>query len=156
MMNKTHHYLEKKLTWYRNWHHNGLSKFVHWFVLTTFVLAFLFNSFAAIFDLQKAKAASPWSIDTQAEWNTGSYTNTDATAGGNLELTSQPTWYNSTAPTFYDSAYTYRRKITFANSAYAENLTDFPVMLKLDNASLAWLGKIQSDLDDVIFKDADG
>lgn len=156
MMTKQHQYLEKKFNWYKKWHQDKLSKFVHYFVLIVVVIAFVFDSFAALFYSQRASAASPWSVDTQAEWNTGSYTNTDATAGGSLELTSQATWYNRTAPTFYDSAYSYRRKITFDNSAYAENMTDFPMMLKLDNASLAWSGKIQADMDDVVFRDADG
>lgn len=154
-MRHTHQKLEKRFRWYRDWHKDKLSTFVHYFVLVVFVLAFIFNSFAALFYTQLAKAASPWSIDSDADWDQGSYTDTEANSG-NLNLTSQPTWYNSPAQSYYNSSYDYRRKITFDNAAQAENLTDFPVMLKLDNASLAWSGKIQADLDDVIFRDANG
>ncbi|TSC90856.1 MAG: hypothetical protein CEN92_363, partial [Candidatus Berkelbacteria bacterium Licking1014_96] len=93
---------------------------------------------------------------TTADWDLGTNTGV-TTTGDEIKLTGRSTsWYNNTAPTFYDSAYSYRRKITFDNSAQAENLANFPVMLKLNNAALSWSGKIQADMDDVIFKDADG
>ncbi|MBU2595654.1 DUF2341 domain-containing protein, partial [Patescibacteria group bacterium] len=103
-------------------------------------------------------ASSQTSItkSTSADWDLGTNAGV-TTTGDEIKLTGRSTsWYNSSAPTFYDSAYSYRRKITFDNSAQAENLANFPVMLKLNNAALAWSGKIQADLDDVIFKDADG
>ena len=93
---------------------------------------------------------------SSADWDLGTNAGV-TTTGDEIKLTGRSTsWYNNTAPTFYDSAYSYRRKITFDNSAQAENLTDFPVMLKLNNADLSWNAKIQADMDDVIFKDADG
>ena len=58
------------------------------------------------------------------------------------------------APQNSDS-YSYRRKISFDNSAQAENLVNFPVDVKANNSSLAWSSLIQADMDDVIFVDAD-
>jgi hypothetical protein len=48
----------------------------------------------------------------------------------------------------------WRRTITFDNSAQAENLANFPVMIKANNSELNWSGIVQADLDDVIFVDS--
>jgi len=154
MMNKTHKSLLKKYKWYKNWHEDGLSTFVHWFVLIVFVFAFVFNSFAVLYLTNKARAASPWSIDSDVEWNQGTYTTTEASSG-NLQLTGQTTWYNSSPVAFYDANFTYRRKIYFDNSGQAENLLNFPVMLKLTNDELNWSSAVRADLNDVIFVDDD-
>lgn len=57
MMNSIHHKMEKRMGWYNKWHKDKLSIFVHYFVLIVFVLAFIFNYFAAFFETRKAMAA---------------------------------------------------------------------------------------------------
>src|SRR3989338_7734127 len=49
----------------------------------------------------------------------------------------------------------YRRKITFNNSAQAENLTNFPVLIKLDSTRIDY-SKVQDAGQDLRFTDSDG
>ena len=39
------------------------------------------------------------------------------------------------ADSWYNASWQYRKKITFDNSAQAENLTNFPVLIKLDSSN---------------------
>jgi hypothetical protein len=83
-------------------------------------------------------AASQTSVSktTSADWDLGTNTGV-TTTGDEIKLTGRSTsWYNSTAPAFYDLDYSYRRTITFDNSAQAENLANFPVMVKATNDEL--------------------
>ena len=93
-----------------------------------------------------AVAQTSISKSTTADWNLGTLTNI-TTTGNEMKITPRSPWYNTD--------YSYRRKITFNNSAQAENLQNFPVMVKATNAALSWLSKIREDLYDVVFVDAD-
>ena len=77
---------------------------------------------------------SPWS---QTDWSGGndqtswtyitkfsSSTNLTTSTPGQITLQLASNWYNS--------SWTYRRKITFDNSSQEENLCNFPVLIKLD------------------------
>ena len=57
--------------------------------------------------------------------------------------------------TWADSAWQYRRLINFDNLTRAENLTDFPVLIKLDSTTIDY-SKTQDQGQDLRFYDADG
>ena len=58
-------------------------------------------------------------------------------------------------PGWYDSNWSYRKKITVDNTKVIANLTDFPVLINLvTDSDLA--GNAQNDSDDILFTSADG
>src|SRR3990167_7966057 len=78
-------------------------------------------------------ATSPW---TQTDWVGGSgqtswldntkfdsSSSVTTSTAGQVTLQATSSWYNT--------SWAYRRKITFDNSAQAENLTNFPVLIKI-------------------------
>lgn len=130
---------------------NPITSFV---IALTVAVLFVVNIVPLYIATKTSKAASPFSIDSEAQWDEGTFTTTESNTG-TLNLTSESSWYNSTAPTFYDFDYSYQRTITFDNSDQSEDLTNFPVMLKLTDDELNWSSIVQADLDDVIFVDSD-
>src|SRR5688572_18497256 len=104
-----------------------------------FVLSILFSQFAIFFASKTYAATSPW---TQTDWSGGS---------GQTNW-SDPTKYDSSSnivtnvpgqltlsinnSNWYDSSWQYRRKITFDNSDQAENLSNFPVLVKLNSSRI--------------------
>ncbi|OGY08020.1 MAG: hypothetical protein A2782_02055 [Candidatus Blackburnbacteria bacterium RIFCSPHIGHO2_01_FULL_43_15b] len=71
---------------------------------------------------------------------------TTSTAG-QATLAATSSWYNT--------SWAYRRKITFDNSAQAENLTNFPVLVKLDSTRINY-SNTQDSGQDIRFTDSDG
>ncbi|MAE66809.1 MAG: hypothetical protein CMJ18_21330, partial [Phycisphaeraceae bacterium] len=71
----------------------------------------------------------------------------DVDEDGTLTLTPPPDWF--------DAAWGTRRKLTFDNSAQAENLAKFPVLLTLDATRIDY-GRIQNAGKDLRFTDPDG
>jgi len=143
MIKEIHEILAENLNWYNSWNSYKYSKLTHWLVLFIYLYVIIFGTVATI---QKTRAASPWLVDSQADWDEGTKTDTESTAAGKIQIeTLNPTWYSAN--------YKYRRTITFDNSGQAENLQNFPVMVKADNAALSWSSKIRSDLNDVVFVD---
>src|SRR3989344_1075888 len=82
-------------------------------------------------------ASSPWS---QTNWNGGSgqtswsdttkydsASSVTTSTANQVTLTQTSSWYNA--------SWAYRKKITFDNSAQAENLTNFPVLVKLSSSN---------------------
>jgi hypothetical protein len=55
---------------------------------------------------------------------------------------------------WWDNAWTYRRGIILDHTDVAEDLTNFPVLIAIDDGSL--LAKVQDDADDIAFTDYDG
>ena len=95
---------------------------------------------------------------TQTDWSSGvgaststqysAATSIDSTTNGQFTLLAGG--YSLTGGTW-----TYRKKVTFDNSAQAENLTNFPVLIKL-SASNFDFSKAQSAGQDIRFTDSDG
>lgn len=56
---------------------------------------------------------------------------------------------------WYSGSWEYRKKITFNNSSQAENLTDFPVLVKLDSTRIDY-NYTQNAGQDIRFTDSDG
>ena len=96
------------------------------------IFTFLFSQFSLLIPSVYA-ASSPW---TQTDWVSGSgqtswsdntkfdsSSNVTTATTGQVTLAATSGWYNT--------SWAYRRKITFDNSAQAENLTNFPVLIKL-------------------------
>ena len=96
------------------------------------IFTFLFSQFSLLIPSVYA-ASSPW---TQTDWVGGSgqtswsdntkfdsSSNVTTSTTGQVTLAATSGWYNT--------SWAYRRKITFDNSAQAENLTNFPVLIKI-------------------------
>ncbi|WNM57808.1 DUF2341 domain-containing protein [Candidatus Nitrospira allomarina] len=62
-------------------------------------------------------------------------------------LTTEPTWFNE--------AWLSRQKLTFNNTAQAENLTDFPVLITLNAGNIDYT-RVQNAGEDLRFVDPDG
>lgn len=93
-----------------------------------------------------ASAASPW---TQTDWTSGysSSSNINTSVSGQLTLSQTSSWYSTN--------WLYRRKITFDNASQAENLTDFPVLVKLNSSRINY-NNTQNSGQDIRFTDSDG
>ena len=102
-------------------------------------------------------ASSPWS---QTNWNGGSgqtswsdttkydsSSSVTTSTANQVTLTATSSWYNA--------SWAYRKKIPFDNSAQAENLTNFPVLVKLSSSNFDFT-KAQSAGQDIRFTDSDG
>lgn len=127
-------------------------------ILPIVTIACLFVLVFALIQWQWKRAnvsavTSPW---TQSDWSGGSgqsawsvtnkfSSSTGITASTNLTLSLN--WYNS--------SWSYRKQITFDNSAQAENLTNIPILVKL-TASNFDFAKAQSAGQDIRFTDSDG
>lgn len=102
-------------------------------------------------------AVSPW---TQTDWSGGSgqtslvdatkfssSSNIDTATVGQSSLQATSGWYST--------SWKYRRKITFDNSAQAENLANFPVLVRLDSTRIDY-ANTQNSGQDIRFADSDG
>lgn len=102
-------------------------------------------------------AVSPW---TQTDWSGGSgqtslvdatkfssSSNITTTTAGQASLQATSGWYST--------SWKYRRKITFDNSAQAENLANFPVLVKLTSSRIDY-ANTQNTGQDIRFTDSDG
>jgi len=84
-----------------------------------------------------------WSDNTKFS----SSSNVTTSTAGQVTLTATSSWYNT--------SWAYRRKITFDNSAQAENLTNFPVLVKLSSSNINY-SNTQDSGQDIRFTDSDG
>src|SRR5688572_6468348 len=125
-------------------------------ILSVLVLLsfFLSAQLSPIFTPFVFAASSPW---TQTDWSGGSgqtswsdntkfdsSANVTTSTAGQVTLQATSSWYNS--------SWAYRRKITFDNSAQAENLTNFPVLAKLDATRINY-SNTQNSGQDIRFTD---
>ena len=85
-----------------------------------------------------------------ADWIAAQYASMN---GGFVTYGTQTSVSGTYSPTWWDSDWQYRKKITFDNAGQAENLTDFPVLVKL-NSSRVDFAKTQNGGEDVRFIDA--
>lgn len=127
-------------------------------IITSLVLILTLVIQNLIFNISPVySASSPW---TQNNWNGGSgqtswsdstrYSSSSSvttSTANQVTLTQTSSWYNA--------SWAYRKKITFDNSAQAENLTNFPVLVKLSSSNFDF-SKAQSSGQDVRFTDSDG
>jgi hypothetical protein len=100
-----------------------------------------------------ATASTSQSFDTDTHFNTGTYTSSvlnGTGTGAKVQLTNTPS-----VDTWYNASWQYRRKITFNNSAQAENLTNFPVLINLKSTNFDF-SKARSAGQDIRFTDSDG
>jgi hypothetical protein len=102
-------------------------------------------------------ATSPWS---QTDWSGGSgqvswsdSTKFDTSAEISTIVSGEVSLQNTSD--WFDSSWAYRRQITFDNSAQAENLVDFPVLVKLNPNRINY-SNTQNSGQDIRFTDADG
>ena len=105
--------------------------------------------FQFLFLPQQALAITKaWDFSTSSDY-TFDNTKIEFSSGqAQLKATSTPVaWYNI--------SWGYRRKITFDNSAQAENLTNFPVLVKLDSTKIDY-SNTQDSGQDIRFTDSDG
>ena len=124
-------------------------------VLLIFLL--LFSQLLVSFPVFIFAASSPWS---QTDWSGGdgqtSWSTTNKFSTSSSVITSTPGQVTLAATSgWYDASWGYRRKITFDNSAQAENLTNFPVLVKLDSTRVDY-ANTQNNGEDIRFTDSDG
>ncbi len=113
-------------------------------LLLTFTLLPLQLPVSSIF----ATVSSPIIKDIDIDFSSGTFTSTSVSGSGSSAVVqlSDNTWYNN--------SWLYRKKITFNNSAAAENLTNFPVLVKLTGSSFDFT-KAQNSGQDIRFTDSD-
>src|SRR3989344_2183936 len=133
------------------------SKPLRRFVTTFFlILSLLLQNFLFLVNPVYA-ATSPW---TQTDWVGGSgqtswsdntkfdsSSSVTTSTAGQVTLQATSSWYNT--------SWAYRRKITFDNSAQTENLTNFPVLVKLDSTRINY-SNTQDSGQDIRLTDSDG
>ena len=128
-------------------------------IISVFLLfIFLFGILSPILPSIVEAASSPW---TQTDWSGGSgqtswsdTTKFDSSSSATTSTVGQITT-TSISGSWYNTAWTARRKITFDNSAQAENLTNFPALVKLDSTRIDYT-RTQDLGQDIRFTDSDG
>ncbi|MEK7194877.1 MAG: DUF2341 domain-containing protein [Patescibacteria group bacterium] len=125
------------------------------------ILAVLIISslFLAVYspNISVSAAVSPW---TQTDWSGGSGQTSlvDATkfnSSSNINTTTTGQSSLQATNGWYSTSWKYRRKITFDNSAQAQNLTNFPILVKLDSTRIDY-SNTQNSGQDIRFADSDG
>ncbi len=112
-------------------------------------------------ELSLSPTETNWGESTAVyEWtiSTGELRRADGTWGsaGVLVVTiNGRDYYDTENSSWWDSSWPYRMKLTIDNSASAENLIDFPLLVKLTPARFDY-SFAQVDGDDIRFVDADG
>ena len=86
---------------------------------------------------------------------TVSYTQDNPTDADLTDLNGNPLANRNISPAWWDSGWQHRTKITFDNSNSAENLADFPVLLRLTGTDIDF-DQIQPNGADIRFVDSDG
>lgn len=126
-------------------------------VVFLLIISLLVSQLSYLFVPLVYAASSPW---TQTDWSGGSgqtawsdttkfdsSSNVTTSTAGQVTLTATSSWYNT--------SWAFRRKITFDNSAQAENLTNFPVQVKLTSSNIDY-SNTQNSGQDIRFTDSDG
>lgn len=112
----------------------------------------------AVLWLQTAKSAEV-TVFSQTDWigGSGQIGWSDATKFSfSVSVNSSVAGQVSLATnSWYDSAWSYRKKVTFDNLAQAENLTNFPVLVKLDPTRISYINT-QDSGQDIRFSDSNG
>jgi len=151
--------LKRSCRWYKDWHGDRFSSFVHWFVLAVFS----FSLVSGIFLFYQPKG-----LDYRQEYVIASYQQEGVAKpshGINFE-SNQPLASSFSSKSYgddnvgkvfaddwYDSGWQYRKKITIDHTKVDDDLTDFPVLVSLDtDADLA--AHAQDDFDDILFTDS--
>src|SRR2546429_8040805 len=117
------------------------------------VLSVLMGNFA----IPAYAASSPWS---QTDWSGGSgqtaWSVTNKYSSGSSVTTSTPNQVTlAQTSNWYNSSWTYRKKITLDNTASSSTLTNFPVLISLSSSNFTF-SKAQSAGQDIRFTDSDG
>lgn len=97
-----------------------------------------------------ATTASSVTKDTDTDFNQGTLSSTIVSGSGASAVVKL-----SGNSGFFNPNWTYRKKITFDNSAQAENLVNFPVLVKLNSSRIDY-SKTQDAGQDIRFTDSDG
>ncbi len=118
-------------------------------ILPLFLVFTLLVTQYAIFVPAVFAASSPWS---QTDWSGGSG---QTTWSDTTKFDSSANIYSSTPGQLTLLGWSSRKKITFDNSAQAENLTNFPVLIKLDSTRIDY-AQTQNAGQDIRFTDSDG
>ena len=96
-------------------------------------------------------AVSGLNYETTYQWDV---TVNDGIAGGGETSMSYSFTTGKEPAVWWDSAWLYRRAILLDHTDVAEDLTNFPVLIAIDDGSL--LSNIQDDADDIAFTGYDG
>lgn len=154
-LSRVHSFLCSKSSLYHSWHHHPHHKKVHLGSLAVYTLAVfglvLFNIFAY---KTHAATATNWDMNTASDYT---YNNSEIDfSGGVAQLKTAGTPGTDWIATDSGHNWSYRKKITFDNSTQNADLTDFPVLIKLDKDSDIDYSKTQNLGQDIRFTDSDG
>jgi len=80
----------------------------------------------------------------------------ELTATGPTDIDNVTLWYRYSADnsTWWNSSWTYRKKLTIDHNQVDEDLTNFPILVNITDSKLS--SKAQSDGDDIVFTNATG
>lgn len=122
------------------------------YILLGLVIGILVVSFGVI---PRAGALIQVNLQTTSDtqFSAGALTSTVVSGTGNAAFVQLAG--SAPADAWYDTDWLYRRKITFDNSAQAENLTNFPALVTLDNTDIDF-AKVKAAGADIRFTDSDG
>lgn len=91
-----------------------------------------------------------WVLSTPADWATGTYSNTDYSAGfGGVTLSQRSDWYGT-------SGWTKRQKISIDHTKVSANQTNFPVLISEANLNAEIFTLAQNNGNDILFTSSDG
>jgi len=95
------------------------------------------------------------SIDTITPYEKTAST-LELTATGDSGIDNVTLWYrySSDNSTWWNSSWTYRKKITIDHNQLREDLTNFPILVNITDSNLS--SKAQSDGDDIVFTNSTG
>lgn len=96
------------------------------------------SNVAVDFNIKGQNSACPWTLSSTS--GNDQYVH-------EFSVNTNDSWWND--------LWGYRRKITFDNASQSENLTNFPVMVKLNSSRIDYTN-VQNDYDDLRFIDTDG
>ncbi len=147
-----------------------LKRFFGWFARKSFVFLLIFSLLFSQFSFLIPSVYAASSSWTQTDWSGGSgqtswsdstkfdsSSNVTTSTAGQATLTATSGWCNNASCT---SSWAYRKKITFNNTdanlgVTSENLTNFPVLVKLSSSNIDYT-KTQDSGQDIRFTDTDG
>jgi hypothetical protein len=102
-----------------------------------------------------AVANSSVNRDTDTQLSQGTLTNTQVVGSGSGAYVQLSSNQGPGGDSWYNTSWQYRKKVTFNNSAQAENLIDFPVLIDLSSSNFTF-SKALSAGQDIRFTDSDG
>lgn len=155
-LHSAHSFLCSKSKHYHSWHHHKNHKHVHRGILAVYIVAIIGLLISNIIGPIATHAASAtWNINTAGDY-TYDDTKVEFTGGVAQLKTAYTAGTDWIATDGGGNNWNYRKKITFDNSAQAENIVDFPALVKLDkDIDIDYL-KTQDSGQDIRFTDSDG